>query len=102
MKIDILAYLKDADGKIVLEGDDPASIITLLKRAVLADVTPDGKPIPASEKYERFELYMKLRSADTDTDYSTAEVALLEKAVTAFPTLICGQLVYLLHGKTIN
>jgi hypothetical protein len=101
MKIDLAAILKDSDDKPILEGDNPASIAVLLKRAILADRTPDGLPIPAAEKYDRFELYMKLRQATSDTDFSTAEVALLEGAVKAFSTLVAGQLLYLLHNKPV-
>jgi hypothetical protein len=101
MKIDFTVVLKDADDKPVMEGEHPAGIETLLKRAVLADRTPDGGPIPADEKYERFELYMKLRQANSDTDFSSAEVALLEGAVKAYSTLVAGQLLYLLHNKTV-
>lgn len=101
MKIDFTATIFDPQGGIVMEGDSPVGIDALLKRAVLADNTPDGKPIPPTEKYPRFELYMKLRQATSDTDFSTDEVQLLEKAVLAFPTLIAGQLTYLLHNKCL-
>jgi hypothetical protein len=42
---------------------------------------------------------MKLRSADENTDFSLDEVALLDKAVLVYPTLIAGQLHYLLTQK---
>ena len=99
MKIDFDAKLFDAQDKVVLDDDRPARVGMLLKRAVLADLTPDGRPTPADEKFQRFELYMKLRQADKDTDFSLDEVALLDKAVLVFPTLISGQLHYLLLNK---
>ena len=99
MKIDFSAFLRDAEDKVVEENGIPAAVQTLLKRAALADFLPDGHPVPADEKYKRFELYMKLRSADMDTDFSLDEVALLDKAVLVFPTLIAGQLHYLLQKK---
>ena len=97
MKIDFSALLRDAEDKVVEENGIPAAVQTLLKRAALADFLPDGRPVPADEKYKRFEIYMKLRSADMDTDFSLDEVALLDKAVLVFPTLIAGQLHYLLQ-----
>jgi len=99
MKIDFTVLLHDMNDEIIKEDDKPAEVVTLLKRATLADFLPDGHPVPADEKYKRFELYMKLRSADMDTDFSLDEVALLDKAVLVFPTLIAGQLHYLLQKK---
>jgi hypothetical protein len=90
MKIKFETVLVDADDKIVMEGNAPAAVRDLLKRAVLADAAPD------TEKLSRFELFLKLRQADSDTDFSLDEVQLLVKAVRAFPTLIMGQLTYLL------
>jgi hypothetical protein len=102
MKIDFTATLVDAEDKPVLENDKPANVLTLFKRAVIADIGPDGRPITGDEKYPRFELYMKLRSADSTTDFTLDEVQLLEKAVRVYPTLIAGQLTYLLHNKTVT
>ena len=99
MKIDFAAQLLDANDAVVLEDEKPAKIITLLKRAVLADYTPQGQPIPADDKYKRFELYLKLKSADNETDFTLDEIALLDNAVLVFPTLISGQLHYLLTKK---
>lgn len=97
MKINCTAVLMDSADKPIPDAD----IATLLKKAILADHTSDGKAITADEKYPRFELYLKLRQANSDTDFSTAEVALLEGAVKAYPTLVAGQLLYLLHNKTV-
>lgn len=100
MKIKLSASFVDAENKPVLDNDEPVVASTLLKRAILADMTPQGTPIPAEEKVKRFELFLKLRSADNDTDWSLEEVALLERAILVFSTLIAGQLHYLLHNKT--
>lgn len=100
MKIDFTAVLKDAEGEIIKEGEKAAEVVTLLKRAVLADFTENGQPIPADEKLPRFELFLKLRQAvEHDTDFALDEVQLLVKAVKVFPTLVMGQLTHLLTKK---
>lgn len=100
MKIDFAAQLRDGDDKVIIENDAPAAVKEILKRAVLADVTPQGQPVPAEEKVKRFDLFLKLRSADETTDFTLDEVQLLDKAVLVFPTLIAGQLHYLLSHKS--
>lgn len=95
MKIAFNHILKDMDDQPVLENSAPASVIALLKRAVLADSAPD------SEKLSRFDLFVKLRQADENTDFSLDEVQLLVKAVRVYPTLIMGQLTYLLNQSPV-
>lgn len=84
---------------------------------------PDGLPMPVSEtdkspftatkalmtglladnqsnqnsKMERYELFLKVRSCALT--YAVKEVALLREAALVFPTLIAGQLVYMLEQK---
>ncbi len=96
MKIDAAYQFVDMDDKPILEEGTPISVWTLLKRAVLADANPDGSPIKPNEKYDRYELYMKLRSADATTEFSASEVALLDSAVRVYGTIIAGQLLRLL------
>jgi len=96
MKLDFDYKFVDADDVVILEGDAPVAVKTLLKRAVLADANPDGSPIKPNEKYDRYELYMKLRSADATTEFSASEVALLDSAVRVYGTIIAGQLLRLL------
>jgi hypothetical protein len=101
MKIDFTHQLVDSEGKTVLEEDAPVTIKTVLKRAILADATPAGQPIPVDEKVKRFDIFLKLRSADSNTDWTLDEIALLDKAVMVYSTLISGQLHYLLNNKTL-
>jgi len=86
MKIDFPAVLVDGNGNPV----EDASVKLALEKALLADA-------PESERLERFSLFLKLRSATVDTDFSLDEVQLLVKAVRVYPTLIMGQLTYLLN-----
>ena len=100
MKIDFDYQIVDENDKPVPDVDgSPVKIVTLLKRAVLADANIDGTPIKPEEKLERYELFLKLRQADKDTDFSLAEVTLLDSAVRVYSTLILGQLHYLLNNK---
>lgn len=80
----------DHEGNLVLEGTDPVTVQTLFKRALLADHTGDGKPIPSNEKFSRYELYNKLR--DTEVALNAQERALLEGAVKVYPTWVAGEL----------
>lgn len=101
MKIDFNAVLLDPEDQVIKENDVPVDIKTVLKRAILADTQADGSPIPVDQKVKRFELFMKLKHADSKiTDFSLEEIALLDKAVAVFPTLVCGQLHYLLTQKS--
>jgi hypothetical protein len=99
MKLDFDTVLTDADDKPIIESDKPISVLTLLKRAVLADITPAGEAIPAIEKVKRFELFLKLKFADNTTDFSIDEVKLMDDAILVFGTLIAGQLHYVLTQK---
>ena len=96
MKINLDAAFVDAEDKTALENDKPITLKDALKRAVLSDVDGKGDPIKAEDKVKRFDLFLKLKTADANTDFSIDEVALLDKASLVFPTLIAGQIHYLL------
>lgn len=93
MKLQLDAVLTDADDKPITENDVPVSTLTVLKRAILADTTD------VAEKLSRFELFLKLKFATIDTHFDLQEINLLDKAVMVFPTLIAGQLHYILTQK---
>ena len=100
MNIDLKATLTDLEDKVITEAEKPVELALLLKRALLADVEGDGSSV--KDKFERFELYMKLKLHNAESgliNLETAEVALLDRAVKVFPTLIAGQLHYFLTGK---
>jgi len=92
MRIDFTHVLLDAEDAPVQEEGIPVSIAKVLKRAVLAIDDKD-------KKLELFELFLKLKTADSDTDFSIQEIALLDKAISVYPVLIYGQLHYLLSNK---
>jgi hypothetical protein len=99
MKLQLDAILVDAEDAPVIEKDEPVQALVLLKRAVLSDAGPDGRPIAGEEKIKRFELFLKLKFADSTTSFSLDEVQLMDKAILVYPTLIAGQLHYVLTQK---
>jgi hypothetical protein len=88
MKIDFNAVIKDGNGDPVAD----ASVKIALEKAILA----------GESDILNFDLFLKLRQADENTDFSLDEVQLLVKAVKVYPTLIMGQLTYLLNQKPYN
>jgi hypothetical protein len=93
MKIDFSYQLVDAEDLPAKDekGND-ATVVQALKRAILAFEDKD-------KKLEQFELFMKLKSATSETEFTVQEVALLDKAIAVYPVLIYGQLSYLLSNK---
>jgi hypothetical protein len=75
------------------EKGDIATIKQALRRALLAN---EDK----YKKLELFDLFMKVRSADSDTDFTIDEVLLLDKSVKVYPVLVYGQLHYLLQNQS--
>lgn len=92
MKINLDYQLVDADDSPIIENGFPVPTVKVLKRAILADEDKD-------KKLERFELFLKLKGADSNTDFTLEECSLLDKAIAVFPTLIYGQLSLLLNNK---
>lgn len=78
---------KDADGNLV-------PLKKVLSQAVLADTAHN-----AESKLERFELWLKIRSANLKLELTTEEALLLKEASSVYPTLVHGQLVRWIEGK---
>jgi hypothetical protein len=72
----------------------PASLKTVLGRAVLTD-TADN----AGTKLQRFELWLKLRSAALAVELTTEEASLIKQASSIYSTLVHGQVVHWIEGK---
>lgn len=100
MNLNLLANLTTFDDKPILHDGVPAPASFFYKQALIADNDETGKPVASDKKLARFELFLKLRSADKNTDFTLDEVALLDRAVLVYPTIIAGQLHYLLAQKT--
>lgn len=98
MKIKLSAHLLNPDDAEYQEDGKPVVIQTALKRAIIADVNPDGTPIKVEDKLKRFDTYLKLNGASDETEWTIEEVALLDRAIGVYPTFIFGQLHYLLQN----
>lgn len=85
MKINLDYQLVDAEDLPILEEGSPVPVVKVLKRAILADETKD-------KKLERFELFLKLKSATNETEFTLEEAQMLDTAILVYPTLIAGQL----------
>lgn len=99
MRLKLDGPLLDPDDAVITEDGQPVPAVKLLKRVIISDKDAKGEPVKPEDKLDRFELFLKLKSWDAETDFSPSEVALLDKAVLAYPPLIAGQLHYLLSQK---
>lgn len=81
--------------------DGKATLRVTLKNALLSDGNPDDPPHPITgeEKCKRFELFLKLRSATDETDWTAEEIATLKKLSLLFGTYIAGTVRSLLEGN---
>jgi len=92
----------DLTHQIVDEAGDPAkdekgnaaALKTVLSRALLADTAENAK-----SKFERFELYLKLKLSELKVDLTNEEAKLIKEAASVYPTLVYGQLVHWIEGK---
>jgi hypothetical protein len=90
MKIDFSYQLVDeTDAPAKDEKGANATVQQALRRALLANEDKE-------KKLELFDLFMKVKSADSSTDFTIDEVLLLDKSVKVYPVLVYGQLHYLL------
>jgi hypothetical protein len=97
MQYDLSHQLVDEAGKPAIdETGAPAPLKPVLARAILTDTADNAK-----SKWERFELWIKLREAELVVDFTTEEAKLLKDAASVYPTLIFGQIVKWLEGHKI-
>lgn len=90
MKINFDYQLVDAeDVPAKDEKGANATVLQALKRAILASEDKD-------KKLEQFELFLKLKSATPETDFTIDEIKILSDAIKVYPVLIFGQLYHLL------
>ena len=86
----------DVGNAVTDEFGKVAELKKVLSKALLTDTADNAK-----SKFERFELWMKLKLAGAEADLTAEEVKLLKEASTVYSTLIHGQIAYWLDGKTI-
>jgi hypothetical protein len=94
MNFDFSGLLLDAEDEVFLEAGKAISHLKALKRAIL-DLPQEGH-----DKLAQVELFLKLREHTLETEYTSEESALLDKAALGFPTLFASQLHSLLTKHT--
>lgn len=86
MKFDFSKLLLTVTDELHKEEGKVVTHLQALKAAIIADY--EG----AADKLKRFELFLKLRAHTLETEYEPEEVALLDRAALALPTIFAGQL----------
>jgi len=93
----LLHQLVDFYGNPALDEDGkPADLKKVLGKALLTDTAENAK-----SKFERFELYIKLKLAGAEADLSAEEAKLIQEAASVYSTFVAGQISFWAHGKSI-
>lgn len=101
MKVKIDEVLKTADGLTNIRMQDAE----VIKDLTLRDVCIDSLLIPnqddkEKEKWEKYELFKKVREAKIEVDLKAEEIVLIKKAIgKSKPQLVMGQAFEMLEGK---
>lgn len=98
MKIRVNQKLLDERGREIILQDK--SVMMLRDVIINAILMPD-KDDDEKKKWEKYEIYKKLRDATSEEiDFSVEEVALIKKLIGKYqPQLIMGQCWEMLEGK---
>jgi hypothetical protein len=97
MALNLLHQLVDDVGNAVTdETGEIASLKKVLSKALLTD-TADN----ANSKFERFELWIKLKLAGAEVELTADEAKLIKEASAVYSTLIAGQIAFWASGKSI-
>lgn len=84
----------EKDAPALDEKGQPADLKTVVNRALLTDTADNAK-----SKFERFELYLKVKAAKVAVELTAEEAKLIKDASSVYPTLVMGQLVHWIEGK---
>jgi hypothetical protein len=98
MKVKLGTALKGIDGVEDLKGDKgrPLSIKDIIVNSVLTPMQDDDE----KKKFEKYEIFKKVRDAKADVDLTIEQIALVKKSVGKIqPPLIMGQCFEILEGK---
>jgi hypothetical protein len=93
MRVDLTQIFRNAGGKPTIAPDTerPVTLKYALIQALLVEHGPNGEAMTPKEKSARYVLYRFLEKAGDTVDLAEDEIALLKRAVAAFPTLTFGQ-----------
>jgi hypothetical protein len=93
MLIDLTQTFVNADDSpaVIAGTQTPVTLKFMLIQAILAEASPDGRPVPPDEKIKRYSVYRDLKKAGATIELPAEDVALLKDAAKIFPTLTLGQ-----------
>ncbi len=100
MKVDFLQQLKDINGELIK--DEKGNIADLQHFAVnaLLAVFNDEQNLAGTEKVNRWQLAIKIKNSNDDTEFSVEDVALVKKLIgKAYSAVVVGQAWAMLEGK---
>jgi len=100
MKVDFLQQLKDINGELIK--DEKGNIADLQYFAVnaLLAVFNDEQNLAGTEKVNRWQLAIKIKNSNDDTEFSVEDVALVKKLIgKAYSAVVVGQAWAMLEGK---
>lgn len=97
MNVDLTHQLVDFEGNPATDEDGkPADLKKVISKALLTDTAENAK-----SKFERFELWIKLKLAEVEAELTTDEAALIKEAASVYSTFIAGQIAFWASGKKI-
>jgi hypothetical protein len=90
MKLKINQELKDAEGKSIIAAEGRPKL--LLKDVCITSILSPIKDDDEKTKFNKYEIFKKLRDVKTEVELTAEEIALLKKCIAFFqPQLIMGQ-----------
>jgi len=98
MKIKLNQQLKGVDNKspIIGERNEPLMLRNICINAVLAPVEGEDQ----KKKWEKYEIFKKLRDANNEVDLKAEEVVIIKNGIGKFnPPLIMGQCFEMLESN---
>ena len=101
MKIDLSKKIMGVDGIKALSNQDTKCDLTLEDVCINAILTPE-KEDKEKQKYEAYELFIKLRDCKTkEIELTTEKVVYLKKKIGLIILLITGYPLYILNNKKL-
>lgn len=100
MKVNFLQQLRDINGELIR--DEKGNVVDLQHFAVnaLLAVFNDEQNLAGVEKVNRWQLALKIKNSNDDTEFSVEDVALVKKLIgKAYSAVVVGQAWAMLEGK---
>lgn len=98
MTVNMDAVLKTLNGEPLIDAGKPVTLKDVCVNALLAQ--QDGEVVDAKEKFARYELALKVNKGG-DVEVTAEEITKIKDLTgKIYPTLVVGQVFYLLEGKS--